>query len=152
MIGKQRGTAMKASSALGTRFGACMLLFGALAALTPSAAGAAPARFTVFDDDPFSVSAGPADASGSATWSRGGDPRDVRGSVSGTLNSSSGCARLQVSWLNAGNGTISSDSTKVCDGSDGFGFSFVSPALECVRVTLVAGRGSASKVLCAGGG
>ncbi|MGQ0466758.1 MAG: hypothetical protein ACT4QG_15710 [Sporichthyaceae bacterium] len=137
------------ASALGTRFGACMLLFGCLPALSQATAGATPTRWTGFDEDPFSISVSAASASGSATWSRGSSPRDVRGVVTGRM-SGSGCAKMEVAWLNSGSTAISNETGKVCAGS-GFAYSFVSPALECVRVTLAVGRASSSKVLCAGG-
>ncbi len=121
-----------------------------LVAMPASAVPSAPSVRSGFDQDPFEISGSRGSASGSVEWSRSGDSRTIRGSLSGDVNSSSGCATLQISWLNSAYTTIGSTS-RGCSGD--ISASFSSPALQCVRIRLLV-RGDQTgptKLLCAGG-
>lgn len=155
--GPQRGARGGSRGRIGVVVAA--LLGGLVLIPSSSAAGAIapriPTRAAAFDNDPFEVSGGGARVTGSVSWSRGGDPRDVRGRISGRLRSAEGgCSQVLVSWANASNSTLDASSEEACGGaSGGFGFSFASSALECVRVELTV-RGSRvgpTRLLCAGG-
>ncbi|MGQ0842634.1 MAG: hypothetical protein ACT4QF_00730 [Sporichthyaceae bacterium] len=137
-----------------TRFAAAVLVVG-VATLAPTSAAAVPEAPAGFDQDPFSIAGDGSSVRGSVDWSRGGDPREIRGRISGRVRSSGGdCARVEIAWLNSANSTIRTAGARACGGnSESFGASYASSALACVRVRLlVAGeQAGPSRLLCAGG-